>query len=151
MLLSTLCISFIPGSFLWILINQKAWFPVFAGNVSPTRNKLCRSNSNNAQRPPGLESFYMSCVMSVWEIALHKAVNNFGLTCVGVRECVGGFLAWVQYTTDREEQVQDWQPGRGGWGLVLKPACHIGVHCLCLSSPTPREAEGQYRRPFTRK
>lgn len=33
--------------------------------------------------------------MSVWEIALHKAVNNFGLTCVGVRECVGGF--WREY------------------------------------------------------
>lgn len=37
----------------------------------------------------------MPCVMSVWEIALHKAVNNFGLTCVGVRECVGGF--WREY------------------------------------------------------
>ena len=33
--------------------------------------------------------------MSVWEVALHKTVNNFGLTCVGVRVCVGGF--WHEY------------------------------------------------------
>lgn len=33
--------------------------------------------------------------MTVWEIALYKGVNNFGLTCVGVRERVGGF--WHEY------------------------------------------------------
>lgn len=46
--------------------------------------------------------------MSVREIALHKAVNNFGLTCVGVRECVGGF--WPKYNIQ----------------LIEKNKCEIG-------------------------
>lgn len=43
--------------------------------------------------------------MSLWEIALHKAVNNFGLTCVGVRVCVGGF--WHKYNIRLIEKNED--------------------------------------------
>lgn len=54
--------------------------------------------------PPDTHVYYLAAVVSVWEIAPHKAENNFVLTCVGVKECVGGFWQ-VQNTTDREEQL----------------------------------------------
>lgn len=46
--------------------------------------------------------------MSVWEIALHKAVNNFGLTCVGVGECVGGF--WREYNMIEKNKYEIGSP-----------------------------------------
>lgn len=82
----------------------------------------------------------MSCVMSLWGSVFPKAVNNFGLTCVGVRECVGGFGHEFNIGLIKS---------RGLAGDVLRPACHkLSVFAF---THVELEAGGQHRRPFTRK